>query len=247
MTRTTKTMTTKTTDSSSRSVRLSPRRAALIAVASFVLLVAAGCSPSGDTATDTTPTNSPPASVTSTTPDSGDATTPDSGKAANDIDPGELLSQALALYEDGYQFGAVAEVAGSEAAKIAGVVIGQSAQMDVTSGDATISYIITPDGSWIQTEGGEWQEVEASGPIERPLANMASPTSITIVSAGDRGIAAIAAYDGAAFNSDEAIKMNLTFLNGLLVKASYETANASVSTTFSPLDGATIENPGPSA
>jgi len=240
-------MTAKTTDSSSRSVRLSPRRVALIAGTAFVLLVAAGCSPSSDAATDTTATNSPPVSVTSTPPDSGNATAPDSGNAVSNIDPGELLSNALALYENGYQFGAVAEVEGSEAAKVAGVVIGQSAQMDVTSGNATISYIITPDGSWIQTEGGDWQEVESSGPIERPLANMASPTSITIVSASDGGIAAIAAYDGAAFNSDEAIEMNLTFLNGLLVKASYETANASVSTTFTPLDGATIENPGPSA
>ncbi len=239
MTKTTKTMTKTTTDSSSRSVRLSFRRAALIAATAFVLLAAAGCSPSGDTAPETTTTGSPPGSVASTTPDSS--------PSVGDINASELLSAALTRYEDGYQFGAVAEVEGSEAAKIAGVVIGQSAQMNVTSGDATISYIITPEASWIQTEGGEWQEVEASGPIERPLENMASPTSITIVSVSDGAIAAIAAYDGATFNSDEAIDMSLTFMNGLLVKASYETAIASVSTTFSPLDGATIESPGPSA
>jgi len=129
---------------------------------------------------------------------------------------------------------------------ISGVVIGQSAQMTITSGDATVSYVITPDGSWIQTEGGEWLEVDSAGAIERPLEDLGSPTSVTIVSTNDAGVTAVAVYDGAAFRSEAAIEMNLLFQDGRLVSASYTTNEASVSTTFSPVDGASIETPGPS-
>lgn len=158
-----------------------------------------------------------------------------------------MLASALAQYSDGYRFDALAEIRGAEAAKISGVVIGTSAQMDVTSGEATISYIITPQASWIQTEGGEWQEVESSGTIDPPLDNMASPLSISIVATSDGITTAVATYNGEAFSSDVAIDMNLTFDSGRLVEASYETESASVSTTFGPLNGATIESPGQSA
>ena len=233
------TMMTTTTDSTSARVRLSMRRAALFVLGALTLLAVAGCSPgSADTPTDLdgvelSTSTAPAAEVTTVVEQTVDLP-----------DGGELLVSALALYGDGYRFEAVAEVQGSEVATISGVVIAQSAGMTVTSGDATVSYVITPDGSWIQTEGEEWQEVDSVGEIERPLEDLASPTSITVVSADDAGIAALAVYDGAAFDSEDAIEMNLRFVDGRLTSASYTTDVASVSTTFGPLDGATIEVPG---
>lgn len=169
--------------------------------------------------------------------------TSDDGESTETVDAGALLSSALALYGDGYQFISVAEVQGSEAAEITGVIVGQSAQMTVSSGDATVSYIITPAGSWIQTEGGEWQQVDSVRTIERPLGDLVAPTSITIVSSDDEGTKALAVYSGAAFNSADTIEMALRFVDGRLVSASYKTDEASVTTTFSPLDGAVIEAP----
>jgi ketosteroid isomerase-like protein len=239
---TTTTMTT--TDPMSTRVRLSMRRAALLAITVLALFAVAGCSPGEpDTSADVVE------STTSTVSSAGVAPGGEQGaeQSAVPLDGGVLLSSALALYGDGYQFAAVAEVQGSEAAVISGVVIGQSARMTITSGDATVSYVITPDGSWIQTEGGEWQEVDSVGAIERPLQDLASPTSITIVSSDGDGIAALAVYDGAAFDSEDVIEMNLRFADGRLVSASYTTQGASVSTTFSPVDGATIEIPTNSA
>lgn len=93
---------------------------------------------------------------------------------------------------------------------INGVVIGQSARMMILSCDATISYVVTRDGSWIQTEGGEWEEVDTVGPIERPLDDLASPTSITILSSDNDGTSAVAVYDGAAFDSDDVIEMRVS-------------------------------------
>jgi len=236
-TRTTTTMTTMTTtDSASSGVRPSSRRAALIAIAVAGLMGLAACSPGS---LDT------PAEVveTSTTSTSSTQVTLAEGESTGTIDVSNLLSNALALYGDGYQFASVADVKGSEAAEITGAVVGLDAKMTVSSGDATVSYIITSEGSWVQTEGEEWQEVDSVGAIEQPLADLATPTSIAIVSTGDEGTTALAVYSGAAFNSEDDIQMALEFLDGWLVSASYRTDEASVSTTFSPLDGATVEPP----
>ncbi len=215
------------------------RRVALVALVSVVLLAVAGCSPEEAESSPDIVESRGAVGVPVEVADGGEVgiAQPD-GRA--------LLSSALAMYDDGYQFAAVAEVQGLEAAAVNGVVIGQSAQMTVLSGDATISYVTTRDGSWIQTEGGKWQVVGTAGPIERPLDHLASPTSITILSSDNDGTSAVAVYDGAAFDSDDVIEMSLHFVDGRLVSASYETGRASVSTSFSPLDGASIEAPTPS-
>ncbi len=231
-------MTKTTTDPSHGRVRPSFRRAALVATAASILLIAAACSPSSDTTTDADgPATTVAAGATSTS-------TVDAGEG---IDVRALLSEALARYEDGYEFDAVAEVDGAEAANVSGVVIGDKAQMTITSGDATVTYIITPDQSWIQSEGGEWQEDESGEALERPLDDLASPNSITIVSADDGGISAVGIYDGAAFESDGPVELNLRFVDGFLVKASYTTELASVTTTFAPLGDQVIVVPVPSA
>ncbi|MDK1097795.1 MAG: hypothetical protein QGM47_11175, partial [Actinomycetota bacterium] len=96
---------------------------------------------------------------------------------------------------------------------------------------------------WIRVDDGEWREVESSGPIEPPLEDLASLNSLTIIQSSDDGISVLAAYDGAEFNSENPVDLQLRFVDGLLVSASYATADASVSPIFAPLDGATIENP----
>ncbi len=220
-------------------MRPSVRRAASIATIALGVLVAAGCSPSDDATVEATAAPATTVTVAETTT----STT----NAAADIDVRDVLAKALARYEDGYAFDAVASVEGAEAASVEGVVIGNKAQMTITSGDATVTYIITPDQSWIQTEGGDWQEDESAATVDRPLDDLAAPTSITIVSANDGSITALAAYDGAAFDTEGSVDMDLRFIDGLLVSASYTTDTATVTTTFAPLTDEVIVVPVPSA
>ena len=222
-------------------MRLSGRRAAFVATTAFIMLIAAGCSSSTGEAVDTT--------VTTVTTSQGETATTTStvNPSGDGIDVQALLAEALSRYEDGYAFDAVAEIEGSQAATVTGVVIGRKAEMKITSGEATVTYIITPDQSWIQTEGGEWQEDASADTIERPLDDLASPTSIKIVAADDNGITAVAAYDGAAFDTEGAVDMNLVFVDGLLVRASYSTDVATVTTNFAALGDQVIVVPVPSA
>ncbi|GMQ92642.1 MAG: hypothetical protein BMS9Abin12_0119 [Acidimicrobiia bacterium] len=229
---TTKTKMTKTTtDPQSMQRRLSLRRAVSAVAIMTVLVVVSACT-STDDANSGDDSSSP---TTSQVEDSATTTVA--------VDARVLLASALDRYENGYRFEAVAKVGDEEAATITGFVIGESAQMDVTSGDGTVTYVITPDASWIRVDDGDWVEVEADGPIEPPLDALAAPDTITIVATNDDGIVALGAYDGANFGSDGTVELNLRFADGLLVAASYTTGDASVSTSFAALDGETIEDP----
>lgn len=156
-----------------------------------------------------------------------------------------LLTAALDRYSLGYRFEALATVGDEQAAVIDGFVIGQSTQMLVTSGEGSVTYIITPDAAWIRVDGGEWDLVDSSGPIDPPLEALSKPDSITITSVDDGNVEAIGMYRGADFDSDDPVNLSLKFENGFLVSASYTTGNAIVITTFSPLAGETITTPTP--
>jgi len=223
-----------TTDPSTPQRRSSLRRAVFAVVAAATLLVIAGCTSSDETASDTTD-----AGVVSDAASTTTSTTP--------LDPRALLTAALDNYGEGYQFESVAEVGDEEAVSVTGVVIDTSAQMEVVSGDGTATYITTPEASWIRVEAGEWQNLDTPGPVEPPLAALASPTSVKIVGSSNDGVTIVGIYDGSQFTSDETVELEIVIKDGLLVSASYTTANATVSTSFGPLDGATIDTPAPSA
>jgi len=236
-----------TTDTSTSQRRSSSRRAVFAVVAAATLLVVAGCTSSSESAPDTTVAGvgdsaSTTASTNSTTP----STTP--------TDPRALLEAALDNYGEGYQFESIAEVGDEVAVSAAGVVIGASAQTEVVSGDATATYITTPEASWVRVEGGEWQNLDTPGPVEPPLAALASPTSVKMIGSSNDGVTIVGIYDSSVFTSDETVELQdetvelqIVIKDGLLLSASYTTANAKVSSTFGPLDGATIETPAPSA
>jgi len=227
-----------TTDSSIPKRRSSSRRAVFAVVAAATLLVVAGCTSTDGTASDTAPDTT----MAGEASDSASTTT-----STTPLEPRALLTAALENYGEGYQFESVAEVGDEIAVSATGVVIDASAQMEVVSGDGTATYITTPEASWIRVEGGEWQNLDAEGPVEPPLAALASPTSVKIVGSSNDGVTIVGIYDGSLFTSEETIEMEIVIKDGLLLSASYTTANAKVGTSFGPLDGATIDTPAPSA
>lgn len=227
-------MPTTTTDPTSVRGRLSSRRGALVVTSAFVLLLATGCA-TGSTETDTA-ASSPSATVSQQTPATA-------GSSATEIDANTLLQGALDRYKDGYRFEATASVGDAEAVTITGLIIGASAEMAVTSGDGTATYVITPERSWIRVDDGEWHVVDARGPMDSPLDDLASPKTLTVIESSDDRVALLAVYDGAGFDSEDTVDLRLMFVDGFLALASYTTADASVSTTFSPLNGATIKEP----
>ncbi|NHZ70117.1 MAG: hypothetical protein GWP18_00575 [Proteobacteria bacterium] len=222
-----------TTDKTSSRERLSSWRAVLGVIAVAGVLALSGCTTSSSTDT----TQAPPTTQATAT------TTVASTTSTKPIDARSVLDAALERYTEGYQFESLVTVGEEEAAAVTGIVIGATAQMDVVSGDGTASYLTTPEGSWVRIEGGDWEEVESDGPFDAPLAALAAPTSITVIGSGADGLAVVGIYDGAAFTTEEPVELKMIFKDGLLINAGYTTDGATVSTSFGPLDGATIDDP----
>jgi len=231
-----------TTDSSVSQGRSSSRRAAFAVAAAAALLVIGGCTANGNTTPDPAP-----ATTAAAVDESVSTTTTQATTTTTETNPQSLLGAALDSYGEGYQFESIVEVGEAEAVSVTGVVIDASAQMEVVSGDGIATYLTTPEASWIRVEGGDWQKLESQGPFAPPLAALASPTSIEIIGSNSEGVAMVGIYDGALFTSEETVELKIIVRDGLLINASYVTENATVSTSFGPLDGATIETPAPAA
>lgn len=204
-----------------------------------VALVAAGCTSA------TAPTAPPDApSSTTTTAAAAPATT------AVAVDAPLLLESALASYAEGYRFSSVATVNGAEAGTVSGVVIGDESQMDVRSGNATVTYLTTPTEQWVRVEGGSWDLYSDTLPSTAPLTAFTDPSNLRIVDASDTQVVMTGIYPAAQFGgSDGNLELTMTFRDGLLVEASYQQDGdvpAEVRTSFSPLQTADeIEVPTP--
>jgi hypothetical protein len=215
---------------------------AALVVMALACVTTAACTTVDDVgASDATPTAAI-ASTSTTSPPTAPAD-PSTTSTSIPIDAAGLLQSALAAYGPGYAFTASATVAGQEAAAISGFVIGDGSQMTVSSGDGIADYVTTPDVAWIRVDGGDWQELEASGPFEPPLTSLASPTSIAVVAADGGDVSLVATYPGQTFGLAADVEMRLRVVEGLLVEAGYSAGDAGVTTVFAPLTDQVLEIP----
>ncbi len=223
--------TTTRTDGSSVAGRL-PRWGAALA-ASAVILAACTGTPASPT-TSLEGAGAPPTTPTPTT------TTTTTTTTTVPIDAAALLADALAAYADGYRFSSHATVGDATAGDVTGIVLGDTVQMAVTSGGATVTYVITPEIRWVRVENGTWEELAENPPVAAPLAPLARPTSLVVTAVDGGEVTLAATYDAAAFGLPPGpLTMTLSFGDGRLTAASYTTGGdpaGAVVTRFSPLE-----------
>jgi hypothetical protein len=106
--------------------------------------------------------------------------------APGPVDGAALLQQAVAATAGGYHFNQTANVDGAVALTIDGDRLPDGARVAVTSPTAgLVYYVITPAGSWLMPENGDWQVDDSPAPAVDPIAALSAPTSVTV--AGNDG------------------------------------------------------------
>ncbi len=106
--------------------------------------------------------------------------------APGPVDGAALLQQAVAATAGGYHFNQTATVDGAVALTIDGDRLPDGARVAVTSPTAgLVYYVITPAGSWLMPENGDWQVDDSPAPTVDPIAALSAPTSVTV--AGNDG------------------------------------------------------------
>ena len=135
-----------------------------------------------DPATSTTaaPTTQAPTTVAA----SAAATAPTASTAptAAPIDGGALLQAALAKVGPGYHFTTTVTVDGAVILTADGDRVGTGSRLTVTQNAASIKYVITADGTWVQPDGGDWQKLDTPAATSDPITALGAPTGVTVAS-----------------------------------------------------------------
>ena len=101
------------------------------------------------------------------------------------VDGAALLQQAVAATGAGYHFNQTATVDGVVALTIDGDRLPDGARVAVSNDTGKVFYVITPDGTWLMPENGEWEADDSDPPTVDPIAALSSPTSVAV--AGNDG------------------------------------------------------------
>ena len=212
------------TDPSLASPQLRPR---IIGAAAALLVILAACS--GNSAEQATSTDAPPIRVSST-----QAVTPSTAPAAAAAAaPGELLDAALTAYADGYEFSTTTIVNDQAVTAQTGRWLDGASQIVVTSGDAKVEFLITPNGQWTRLPDGEWEAMDTAPETGYPLDGMREPESLEMLTSAGGRTKVMATYPAADVGlSGDPVEVLLDFEDRKLVGFSF-TAD---------IDGAVVES-----
>ena len=224
--------------------RLLTRGAGLLLVGSLVT----ACSSSESSSAESTPgvtapttptsTDSPSPSATATAPATVPTTAP-ATPAPVPPDGPTLLQQAFDQAASGYHFVTTATVNGAVESAAEGDQIGTGTRLTVTVQNATLGYIILPEGSWI-LEGDSWKELDDPPPVSDPISSLRAPLSVTVTAFTPTSATLLASYPAAALALEGDQPVDVTFeIEGTMLRSITYVAPsaipASVRADISPL------------
>ena len=100
------------------------------------------------------------------------------------IDGASVLASAITGLSDTYHFTTVITVDTAVVLSADGDHVGDGVRLALTASAGVVNYIITPDGSWVMPDGGEWEQLDSAAATSDPITALAAPSSVT-VSASD--------------------------------------------------------------
>ncbi len=225
------------------------RRRALISAAAATLMVAAaaGCTDDASGAPLTEPSViTVAASVDPAAAATGPSTTsappaPAATEAPSvtvPIDAGAMLQASLDSLAGGYHFRTSVAVGGAEVLVAEGDRVGDGTRLTIWSNGTSVAYLITPAGSWVFPEGGEWEALDSPPATTDPLMALRTPSAVLGTSTD--GIAATIVATVAANTlgvpsdgtADVRVTVNGPVLSEIAYEASVDGQIASVRSTF---------------
>jgi hypothetical protein len=78
----------------------------------------------------------------------------------------------------GYHFTTTLSVDGATVLTADGDRVGEGTRLGVVQDGVAVQYVITPAGTWVKPDDGEWQQLETASAPSDPIAALASPTSV---------------------------------------------------------------------
>ncbi len=159
-------------------------------------------------------------------------------------DPLALLTSSFDAIAGGYHFVTTATVGDVVAITAEGDRVGEGTRVNVTTGGSTVSYAITPDGTWVFSDGN-WAELDEPAPAVDPVGALRTPTAVALTSYGNGPIVLTGTYPASALSLagdgpvDVALEIDGTTLRSITYVSTQNGAIATVRADVSPLVDAT--------
>jgi hypothetical protein len=155
------------------------------------------------------------------------------------------LHQAIDSLTTTYHFVSTVTLNGTVALVADGDRVGDGSRLTLTSSDGNVSYVITPDGSWVMPDGGDWQAVDADPANTDPIGALQAPAAVQPTS-NDGSTAHFAVTVPPAslgIAGDAPVRLDVAITGNVLSSVSYATTvgdkSATVTATFGPAHDAT--------
>ena len=196
------------------------RRSPVVGTAIALALLASACGDDATIATTIPPSTTAVASTTTT--------------GAAD------LSSAIAAVGSRYRFVASVSLNGTETTRVEGLLTDGTGRYLVTNAGTQVEYIVGPAGQWARQGDAPWTVLGGPAPVADPLAQLASPTTLTQISSSADGAVITATYPATAlgFAGEGEVRVALTIAGGVLAEIRYSapvgTSAAVVVTTITP-------------
>jgi hypothetical protein len=231
--------------------RSSAARISLVLTATALVAVSACSDPDAPTsdptvitlgveATDTPITETAPASTAAPA-----AVPPSSVVATVPVDAPAMLAQSLDGVTAGFHFRTTVEVAGAEVLVAEGDRVGDGTRLTIWSSGTSVAYVITPAGSWVFPEGGEWEALDSAPATTDPLQALRSAAAVAGTSTDGVNATLVATVAASALGvpSDGTAGVQVLVSGATLQEVSYaapvDGQTATVRSVFSPVVDAT--------
>jgi hypothetical protein len=105
-----------------------------------------------------------------------------------------------------------------------------------------VYYVITPDGTWLMPDNGDWEADDSPAPAVDPIAALSAPTSVTV--AGNDGttvqLVVTVPFTALGITADGDATLQVAVVSGALTSIGYTTTTAdgkpaSTTTTIGPV------------
>ena len=144
------------------------------------------------------------------------------------VDGAALLQQGLAAIAGGYHFNQTATLDGVVAVTADGDRLVDGTRMAVSNEVGVVNYVITPAGTWLMPENGEWEADDSPAPAVDPIIALYSPTSVTVAGNDGTTVQLVVTVPLASLGvpGDGDGSLQVTVVSGVLTSLVYSTTTA---------------------
>ena len=163
------------------------------------------------------------------------------------VDGAALLAAAAANLATGYHFVTTVVVDGTDTLTAEGDRIGADSRLSLTSNGATVSYIVTADGTFTSTDGSGWEQLDTPPASADPINALQVPSNVTVgaVDAHQTSLSVVvpAAALGVGGGADATLQVVL--VDGALTSVDYSAATSTGTTALVHATISAVADPTP--